>query len=195
VGFSTNWQDYVSEFGSVIGGGFLWRQVARELVGLIPAWGIVPKVAVAYSGTYVVGNAILGWYLTGRNLSPKQMRALSAQAFSRGRDYARRLAERFPRPKLGRRRKEKQLEAGLNTNPGAIEGGMPPRELAPGDDELLEGQLEAIHTEKKERSKKPIRLLAKKTQEVEHTRTCLQCGKKSSADASFCQYCGTPLTE
>ena len=47
LGFSTRWHDYVTEFGSVIGGGFLWRQIARQLVGLIPVWGIVPKVAVA----------------------------------------------------------------------------------------------------------------------------------------------------
>src|SRR4030066_2071126 len=105
-GFSTRWQDYVTEFGSVIGGGFLWRQIARQLIGLIPGWGILPKVAVAYSGTYVVGNAILGWYLTGRNLSPKQMRALSVKAFARGKDYARKLGEKFPKPRLGRRRKD-----------------------------------------------------------------------------------------
>ncbi|HEX9091818.1 MAG TPA: hypothetical protein VF831_10030, partial [Anaerolineales bacterium] len=107
VGFSTRWQDYVSEFGSVIGGGFLWRQIARQLVGLIPAWGIVPKVAVSYSGTYVVGNAILGWYLTGKNLSPKQLRALSTQSFTRGKEFARNLIEKLPKPKLAKRRQAK----------------------------------------------------------------------------------------
>ena len=94
-GFSTQWQDYVTEFGGVIGGGFLWRQIARQLIGLIPVWGIVPKVAISYSGTYVVGNAILGWYLTGRHLTAKQMRALSSQAFLRGKEYARRLGGKF----------------------------------------------------------------------------------------------------
>ena len=107
LGFSTRWQDYVTEFGSVIGTGFLWRQIARQLIGLIPAWGIVPKVAVAYSGTYVVGNAILSWYLTGKNLTPKQMRALYAQAFSRGKEYARKLGQRLPRPRLGKPKREK----------------------------------------------------------------------------------------
>ena len=86
VGFSTHWQDYVTEFGGVIGGGFVWRQAARSLIGLVPGWGIIPKVAVAYSGTYVVGHAILGWYLSGRHLSAKQMRDLSIQAFSRGKE-------------------------------------------------------------------------------------------------------------
>ena len=107
VGFSTRWQDYVTEFGSVIGSGFVWRQIARSLIGLIPAWGIIPKVAVAYSGTYVVGNAILGWYLTGRKLSTKQMRALSLEAFTRGKEFARKFGEKIPRPRLGSRKKDR----------------------------------------------------------------------------------------
>src|SRR4030067_137416 len=104
LGFSTRWQDYVTEFGSVIGSGFVWRQIARRLIGLIPAWGIIPKVAVAYSGTYVVGNARLGWYLTGRKLSPRPKRDLSVEAFTRGKEYARKLGQKIPRPRLGIRK-------------------------------------------------------------------------------------------
>lgn len=88
LGFSTQWQDYITEFGSVIGGGFLWRQVARSLIGLIPIWGIVPKVAVAYAGTYVVGNVILRWYLTGRHVTGKQIQELYRQAFNQGKIVA-----------------------------------------------------------------------------------------------------------
>ena len=65
LGLSTRWQDHVVELGGVIGAGFLWRQIARQLVGLIPVWGIVPKVAVAYAGTYAVGEAVVRWYQTG----------------------------------------------------------------------------------------------------------------------------------
>jgi hypothetical protein len=104
LGLSTRWQDYVTEFGSVLGGGFLWRQLARSLVGLIPAWGIIPKVAVAYSGTYVVGHAVLGWYLTGRHISGKQMRELYGVAFARGKRLAQDLVSKVPRPRLGRRK-------------------------------------------------------------------------------------------
>lgn len=104
LGFSTRWQDYVSEFGSVVGGGFLWRQLARSLVGLIPVVGIVPKVAVAYAGTYVVGHVVLRWYLTGRHLSPKQIRGLYRQAFDQGKNVARKLLSRSPRPRLWRRK-------------------------------------------------------------------------------------------
>ncbi len=99
-GFSTHWQDYVAEFGSVIGGGFVWRQMARTLVGLIPVWGIVPKVAVAYAGTYVVGQVVLQWYLTGRQLNSRQIREIYIQALDRGRIYARGLVEKAPHPKL-----------------------------------------------------------------------------------------------
>lgn len=102
LGFSTRWQDYLAEFGSVLGGGFLWRQIARQLVGLIPAWGIIPKVAVAYAGTYVVGNVVLQWYLTGRKVSKEQMRALYVEAFARGKSLARGMVSRVPRPRLKR---------------------------------------------------------------------------------------------
>lgn len=103
LGYSTRWQDYVSEFGSVIGSGFLWRQLARQLVGLIPVWGIIPKVAVSYAGTFVVGNAVLQWYLTGRHLSRAQLNALYRQALAQGHQHARTLASRLPklrRPRL-----------------------------------------------------------------------------------------------
>ncbi len=115
LGFSTRWEDYVGEFGSVIGGGFVWRQLSRMLVGLIPIWGIVPKVAVSYSGTYVVGHVVLQWYLTGRHLNNAQMRAIYAQSLEGGKKFAQSLAARMPRPKLGRRKVE-QLQA-LNTKP------------------------------------------------------------------------------
>jgi len=110
LGFSTRWQDYLGEFGSVVGGGFVWRQLARMLIGLIPIWGIVPKVAVAYSGTYVVGHVVLQWYLTGRHISNKQMRAMYVQALVNGKKVAQNMVSRLPRPRLGRR-KAAQLPA------------------------------------------------------------------------------------
>ncbi len=99
LGYSFEWQDYVKEFGGVLGGGFLWRQLARQLVGLIPAWGIVPKVAVSYSGTYVVGHVVLQWYLTGRHITRKQMQDLYIQAFARGKNLAETLIHHLPKPK------------------------------------------------------------------------------------------------
>lgn len=103
LGYSTRWQDYITEFGGVLGSSFFWRQLARSLVGLIPFWGIVPKTAIAYSGTYVVGNVVLQWYLTGKHLSKGQMKLLYAQAKARGSSLASNLLQRLPHPRLRRR--------------------------------------------------------------------------------------------
>ncbi|MEA3441176.1 MAG: hypothetical protein U9R58_12935 [Chloroflexota bacterium] len=94
LGLSTRWQDYVAEFGGVLGGGFMWRQIARSLVGLIPLYGIIPKVAISYAGTYVVGNAVLRWYLNGKHLSKHEMKVLFNEALERGKHNARRLVSR-----------------------------------------------------------------------------------------------------
>jgi len=104
LGLSIQWRDYVAEFGGVLGGGFLWRQVARSLIGLIPAWGIIPKMAVSYAGTYVVGHAVYRWYLTGRHVTSAQMKQLYAQAFARGKHLAQNLRQKLPK------RKAKALE-------------------------------------------------------------------------------------
>lgn len=102
LGLSTRWQDHVAQLGGVVGAGFLWRQVARQLVGLIPVWGIVPKVAVAYAGTQAVGEAILYWYRTGNKISAKGMRDVYGDALARGRQVAQNLLSRAPRPALPR---------------------------------------------------------------------------------------------
>ncbi len=100
LGLSTNWQNYVTEFSGILGAGFLWRQLARMLVGLIPVYGIVPKVGIAYAGTYVSGHTVLQWYLTGRHISKDQMRELFGQALANGRQVAQNLLKKVPRSRL-----------------------------------------------------------------------------------------------
>jgi uncharacterized protein (DUF697 family) len=100
LGYSTRWQDYLAEFGGVLGSGFVWRQIARSLVGLIPIWGIVPKTAIAYSGTYVVGSVVLQWYQTGKHLSRSQVQQLYKQILPRARAQAKALFSRLPLPRL-----------------------------------------------------------------------------------------------
>jgi uncharacterized protein (DUF697 family) len=102
LGLSTRWQDHMAELGGVVGASFLWRQIARQLVGLIPVWGIVPKVAVAYAGTYAVGEAILYWYQTGHKMSGRGMRELYADALARGKQIAQEIVTRAPKPSLPR---------------------------------------------------------------------------------------------
>ncbi len=99
LGLPGRWQDHLAAFGSTVGTGFVWRQLARELIGLIPVWGILPKVAVAYAGTYVLGEGILQWYTTGRQVTPEMMRQFYRDAFEQGKSIARGLLERVPRPK------------------------------------------------------------------------------------------------
>lgn len=96
LGLSTVWKDYITEFGGVLGSGFFFRQLARSLVSLVPLWGIVPKVGISYAGTYVVGNVILHWYLTGRHISKEQMKDLYARALESGKSLGRNLWNRHP---------------------------------------------------------------------------------------------------
>jgi uncharacterized protein (DUF697 family) len=123
LGYSTRWQDYIVEFGGVLGSGFVWRELARTLVGLIPVWGIVPKTAISYAGTYVIGNAILQWYLTGRHVSRGQIRQLYRQAFARGKQLAFNLLGRMPHPRLPRLSRSR---APRLARPRRAAGALPP---------------------------------------------------------------------
>ncbi len=215
VGFSTHWQDYVSEFGSVIGGAFLWRQIARQLVGLIPAWGIIPKVAIAYSGTYVVGNAILGWYLTGKNLSPKQLRDLSVQSFARGKEFARKQLEKIPRPRLGKRAPAKALDAPkkgelvtgeivISTDNRQVQEETVPgvtvvlseaarKQLKAEQEAANRAQTASVRRQRQETRRHSLWQKKQLATEAGIVRTCIKCGKTSSSDAMYCQYCGNPF--
>lgn len=47
------------EIASIAAGAFGWRAIARELVGKIPfGGGLIPKGAIAYAGTYVIGKGL-----------------------------------------------------------------------------------------------------------------------------------------
>lgn len=87
-------QELITELVGVLGGGLLFRQVARGLVGLIPVWGIVPKVAVAYAGTFVIGSAAALWALEGRTPGADDLRGLYRESLARGRALATQIAPR-----------------------------------------------------------------------------------------------------
>ena len=47
------------QIATIVGSAFGWRTLARELVGKIPlGGGLIPKGAIAYAGTYVVGKGL-----------------------------------------------------------------------------------------------------------------------------------------
>lgn len=165
LGLPKDWQYYLGEFGGVIGTGFLWRQLARSLVGLIPVWGIVPKVAVAYSGTYVVGHTVLAWYLTGRHVTRKQLGEMSRQAFEQGKTMARNIVAKVPklkRPKLGWPKRKKPA-----LPPGDLEIELPPD---------TEATLLEVPT-------------------MPQGIVCPKCGTSNDEDAVFCKRCGEKLQE
>jgi uncharacterized protein (DUF697 family) len=89
AGKSGRARDVIGEVVGVVGGGFLFRQAARQLVGLIPMAGLVPKVAIAYTGTWAIGRAVVVWATQGRRVSHATLRRLSSDAAGRGRAFAR----------------------------------------------------------------------------------------------------------
>ena len=81
----------------VIGGGFGWRTLARELVGFVPVAGVAIKGAIAYAGTIVVGESVTFFLEHGSHMSKAQ----ASQLYDRTKDdalrYARGLIGRFKR--------------------------------------------------------------------------------------------------
>ena len=87
-------QEVMGELIGVLGGGFLFRQVARQLIGLVPVWGIVPKVAVSYAGTWAIGQSVQLWATRGKVPDQEDLRGFYDAALSRGRAFAKRLTNR-----------------------------------------------------------------------------------------------------
>ena len=78
-GAPAEFQRRMIEITPVIGGAVVWRQVAGGLVGLIPGYGILPKTAVAYAGTYITGRAAELWYQRGA-VGKDDLRRIRAEA-------------------------------------------------------------------------------------------------------------------
>lgn len=93
-GAPPDFQARIREVLPVIGGAFLWRQAARSLIGLIPIWGLLPKVAIAYGGTYTTGVAAWRWYESGELVSTEQLKRISQEAMALGRTRAAELISR-----------------------------------------------------------------------------------------------------
>ena len=73
------------ELGAIVLGAFGWRSLARELVGKIPlGGGLIPKAAIAYAGSYVVGKGLDKLHRTGSGFDRKERRALYNAAVEKG---------------------------------------------------------------------------------------------------------------
>jgi uncharacterized protein (DUF697 family) len=86
-GAPAEFQKRMIEITPVIGAAVMWRQVAGGLVGLIPGYGIVPKTAVAFAGTWVTGRAAELYYSTGF-VSKDDLRRFSEEAMARAKSMA-----------------------------------------------------------------------------------------------------------
>lgn len=55
----------IKELAAVVGGGYAFRTVARQLVTLIPGFGWALKAGIGYSGTYAMGYAAIDFFEHG----------------------------------------------------------------------------------------------------------------------------------
>lgn len=94
-----------NEIGSIIAGAWGWRTAARQLSGKIPfGGGLIPKAAIAYAGTYVVGLSLERVYSLGYGMTRDEREEAYQGALARGREVAGSLLERF----RGRKGKEEE---------------------------------------------------------------------------------------
>jgi uncharacterized protein (DUF697 family) len=81
----------------IVGGGFGWRALARELSGFIPVGGILIKAAIAYAGTVVVGEGATYFYRHGRQMQAADAARIYEDAKASAMTFARDLLARFRR--------------------------------------------------------------------------------------------------
>jgi hypothetical protein len=82
-----------AQIAVIVAGAFGWRALARELVGKIPlGGGLIPKAAVAFAGTYVVGLGLEKLNRTGSGLSRNEKKDAYANAFAKGKEVVQELA-------------------------------------------------------------------------------------------------------
>jgi uncharacterized protein (DUF697 family) len=79
----------------VVGGGFGWRALARELSGFIPVGGILIKSAIAYAGTVVVGEGATFYELHGRHMASVDSAKVYEDAKASAQTFARDVLSRF----------------------------------------------------------------------------------------------------
>jgi uncharacterized protein (DUF697 family) len=69
------------DIAPVIGSGFIWRTLAREGASFLPfAAGTIPKVLVAFAGTFTTGKALETYFKFGKKPSKEQLKGYYQQA-------------------------------------------------------------------------------------------------------------------
>ena len=79
----------------IVGGGFGWRALARELSGFIPVGGMFIKAAIAYAGTVVVGEGGAYFYRHGTQMNAVDAARIYADAKTSAAQFARDVLAHF----------------------------------------------------------------------------------------------------
>jgi hypothetical protein len=75
---------------TIVGGAFGWRALARELAGKIPfGGGLIPKAAISFAATFVIGKAIERLHQEGAPLSHEERKRLYEDAYEHGAEVVR----------------------------------------------------------------------------------------------------------
>ena len=81
---------------SIVAGAFGWRAIARELVGKIPlGGGLIPKGAIAWAGTYVVGKSLEYYYEMNHRYPRGLRRKAYREALEAGKQVAGSVVEKL----------------------------------------------------------------------------------------------------
>ena len=79
------YREQKAEVASIVTGAFGFRAIARELVGKIPfGGGLIPKAAVAFAGTYIVGLSLERYHRTGYGLPNNEQKVAYKSALDKG---------------------------------------------------------------------------------------------------------------
>lgn len=92
--------DRLDELWPVVGGALGWRTLARQLVGFVPVVGPVAKAAVAWSGTWIVGESCRLFYEMGERLPEHVKKQIEEEARRRATAEATRCLEALRRGHL-----------------------------------------------------------------------------------------------
>ncbi len=109
VGLAAQWK----EISSIIGAAFTWRAVARNLVSKIPfGGGLAPKGAIAYAGTFSIGEGLVYYYTTGRKMTREEAARTFRSAFSGSMERVRGVVNRLKKSAAAEPSGDSDLAAG-----------------------------------------------------------------------------------
>lgn len=84
-GSNVGYQEQKSQIASVVAAAFGWRALARQAVGKIPlGGGIIPKAAIAYAGTWVIGRSFERLHRAGYAYTASERKKAYKEAFEKG---------------------------------------------------------------------------------------------------------------